>query len=242
MIDSSALDDPVGEALRSRHLHLSRRVGQAVTYLPEVATFVAVEGDPSSARTWNDVAELLGPGGFADMFSATATPPPHWEPVFEVAGRQMVGPEASGRCRALGVRGDIVDRGGRDDIVDLGVRDVPEMLELTALTTPGPFGPRTHELGTYIGVRENGVLVAMAGERLRPPGWTEISAVCTRAESRGRGYASRLVDELVSRILARGDRPFLHTVDENVGAIALYERLGFTTRTHVTFRGFRVPS
>ncbi|MGX1315018.1 putative GNAT family acetyltransferase [Streptomyces calvus] len=83
--------------------------------------------------------------------------------------------------------------------------------------------------------------MAMAGERLKPPGWTEISAVCTAPEARGRGHAARLVAALVARIVARGERPFLHVAEANTGAIALYERLGFTTRRKVTFRGFRTP-
>jgi predicted GNAT family acetyltransferase len=116
-------------------------------------------------------------------------------------------------------------------IVDLNVSHVQEMLALTELTKPGPFGRRTPELGSYLGVREAGQLVAMAGERLRLPEYTEISAVCTHPDYRGRGYAGSLVSALMQRITGRDETPFLHVRTENVGARRLYERLGFDTRT-----------
>ena len=101
------------------------------------------------------------------------------------------------------------------------------MIELTALTKPGPFGPRTHELGTYVGIRDGGKLVAMAGERLKVPGYTEVSAVCTHPDHLGKGYARVLMKEVMRAIRERGETPFLHVRGDNARAIALYERLGF---------------
>ncbi|MET9865354.1 GNAT family N-acetyltransferase [Streptomyces sp. NPDC006386] len=230
--DIAVLEDPVGESLRGRHTGFARRLGRAATYVPEVGTFSAV-CPAADAADWADLAELLGRGGLADLFSSRATPPPDWEPVFVMEGRQMIWP-GGGRP---GLTRAETDTG----VVELGAADVPEMLDLTARAQPGPFWPRTHELGTYLGIRAQGRLVAMAGERLRPPGWTEISAVCTAPEARGKGHAARLVNALAARVLSRGERPFLHVVETNTAAIALYERLGFESRKQVTFRGFRTP-
>lgn len=219
----TSLDHPVAESLRTRHAHLARRLGDAVTYDTDVATFADVGTD------WAALAELLGPGRMADLFSSEATPPADWEPMFELAGLQLIfAGDAPGASSV--------------PIVDLGEADYPAMRALIDATRPGPFWPRTPELGTYLGVRDDdGTLVAMAGERLQPPGWTEISAVCTLPSARGQGLAGALVGELVRRIHARGDRPFLHLAEANRAALRVYERLGFVTRRQVVFRGFRTP-
>ncbi len=231
--DDPVLDDPVGRSLAGPHAHLARRLRRAATYVTDVATFSSVSADPDAAD-WADLAELLGPGAFADMFNCPALPPPDWEPVFTLEGRRLIRPGGADPEPGPGPGPDT-------GVLELGVADVPEMLDLVARTAPGPFRPRTRELGTYLGIRVDGALVAMAGERLRPPGWTEISAVCTAPEARGKGHAARLVGALAARIAARGERPFLHVAEANTGAIALYERLGFKTQGQVTFRGFRTP-
>jgi ribosomal protein S18 acetylase RimI-like enzyme len=116
------------------------------------------------------------------------------------------------------------------EAVRLGPDDVPEILDLVARTEPGPFLKRTIDLGTYLGIRDRGRLIALAGERLRPPGWTEISAVCTDPAYRGRGLATRLVRAVAAGIRERGDIPFLHAAADNADAIRLYESIGFTLR------------
>jgi predicted GNAT family acetyltransferase len=127
----------------------------------------------------------------------------------------------------------IAPQAGDPTIVELGDADAPEMVALAQLTEPGPFLPRTHTMGHFIGVRINGHLVAMAGERMQFPGFTEVSGVCTHPEFRGRGLARRLSSIVANAIQRRGDQPFLHAWATNHAAISLYESLGFELRAAV---------
>ncbi|MEM1264497.1 MAG: GNAT family N-acetyltransferase [Pseudomonadota bacterium] len=115
----------------------------------------------------------------------------------------------------------------------LGPNDAAAMQALVTLTEPGPFRPQTHRLGTYLGIKRDGRLVAMAGERLKPSGYTEISAVCVHPECRGQSLARTLVAELVRRILRRSEVPFLHLYETNTPALTLYESMGFEQRRRV---------
>jgi predicted GNAT family acetyltransferase len=119
------------------------------------------------------------------------------------------------------------------DVSALTEADAPEMLALARLTRPGPFSTATHRLGDFIGVKQDGRLVAMAGERMKPDGFSEVSGVCTHPDHRGRGYAAGLMRLVTRRILARGETAFLHAYATNNGAIALYEALGFRHRATV---------
>jgi ribosomal protein S18 acetylase RimI-like enzyme len=123
--------------------------------------------------------------------------------------------------------------------IEHGPADVLEMVELATMTKPGPFATRTHEMGTYLGIRKDGKLVAMAGERLKLPGYTEISAVCTHPDHQGQGYAGFLMTILAERIRERGEVPFLDVKLENTRAIQLYERLGFRKRHLYHYAVFR---
>ncbi len=216
------LDNAFWHSLSGDHAALAERVGRAARYRPEVSVFAGLEATDDE-RAWADAARLVGPGGRIVTAGVTA-PPAGWENTFSLNGVQMV---------ATALRGE-----PDPEAVRLGPADVPEMLDLIARTDPGPFRERTIELGTYLGIRHDGALVAMAGERLSPPGWTEISAVCTDPAYRGRGLAARLVRAVAAGIEARGRTPFLHAAAENVNAIRLYEKLGFTARRSIVFAGF----
>ncbi|MFI9011078.1 GNAT family N-acetyltransferase [Actinosynnema sp. NPDC053489] len=223
---SSPLDNPALASLTGPHARFAERHGQVLRYHPDVSTFVALPDRPD-ADVWSDVAALAGPGGIVPITTPHA-PPADWEVVDRLDAVQLV---------QDGVRGveDV-------EAVRLGAADVPEMLDLVERTRPGPFRPRTVEMGTYLGIRRGGALVAMAGERLHPPGWTEISAVCTDPAHRGRGLGTRLVLAVTAGIHARGDRALMHAAAANTGAIRLYESLGFRLRKRFVIAVLRVPA
>lgn len=125
----------------------------------------------------------------------------------------------------------LADREPGAGIVRLDESDAPAMLDLATRTRPGPFMSRTHTLGTFWGIKENGKLAAMAGERMKLPGYTEVSGVCTDPVFRGRGYAALLTHHVATQILARNETPILHAFAENTGAIRVYEKLGFAIRS-----------
>jgi ribosomal protein S18 acetylase RimI-like enzyme len=213
------LDNPGWHALTGAHASLGERVGSAARYEPDVAAFCAL-ADDATAAAWDNLRELVGGGGPAVLARNGLDVPEGWAVDFTIPCRQMVLPDGAGH-----------DGGSpREPLLVLDPNDVPEMLALVERTRPGPFARRTIELGSYLGVRDNGTLVAMAGERMHPPGYTEISAVCTDADQRGRGLASHLVRTLVRSIRSRGETPFLHLTMENETAHRLYDALGFETR------------
>ncbi|MGY1577846.1 GNAT family N-acetyltransferase [Streptomyces sp. MN13] len=220
------LDHPARAALTGPHAHFAERHGRILRYPVDVTPWLALPDEPD-ARDWADLAALAGPGGEVPLLGYRGPVPDDWEITFRMPGVQYVD-------AGLAAAPD-------PEAVPLGPADVPEMLDLVARTRPGPFLPRTIELGDYLGIRRDGVLVAMAGERLRPPGWTEISAVCTDPVVRGEGLATRLILAVAHGIRERGETPFLHTGADNTGAIRLYESLGFRLRRTTAFLSARVP-
>jgi GNAT superfamily N-acetyltransferase len=218
-VEEAVLDDPVYAALCGAHARFAQVRGRARRYPADVAPFLALPFPPS-AQDWQDATDLVPPGTYAAVRDSGAELPLAWQALGSFDLVQMIGERVTGRdC---------------PEAIPLGPADVPEMLELVAQTEPGPFFTRTIELGDYLGIRSDGELVAMAGERFQLDGWTEISAVCTRSDHRGRGLASQLVGALTAAIGRRSQRVFLHAMSTNTGAIRLYEALGFRVRQTAT--------
>lgn len=210
--DLGPLADPVGESLLGAHARFALRRGRVSRYDPEVSIFYA-HPEELTAQDWDDLAALAGPGGTVGLRGRCSPIPEGWTLLrtFRLVMYSGVGLETHADAEAL----------------VLGPADVDDMLALVAQAQPGPFARRTIELGRYLGLRDaDGKLVAMAGERMRPPGWGEISAVATAPHARGQGLAERLIRAVGAHIVARGDTPFLHTTADNP-ARRLYERLGF---------------
>ena len=220
------LDNATWTSLTGPHRRFAQRLGTAARYLPDVSPFLALV-DHRDQQCWSDAAELVGPGQRFTVAGPGVTAPAGWASSPVGGGVQLV---------------DV----GLEKVADpqahrLGPDDVPEMLDLVARTRPGPFAIRTVELGCYLGIRHGGALVAMAGERMHPPGWTEISAVCTDSSYRGRGFGRRLVSAVGAVIAERGDRVFLNASAANTGAIRLYESIGFRLRMRTDLVTVTVP-
>ena len=222
--DRAALDRPVWSALTSGHSALAESTALARRYPAAIAPFAAVSEDSDAA--WSELADLAKDDIAAIVSLASLGTIRGLDAQFSLVIRQMVA-------------ASVVEAGEDAAVETLDHRDIPAMLELTAVTKPGPFLARTHELGRYIGIRDGQRLAAMAGERMHLDGFTEISAVCVHPDYRGRGYAQILMGNLMKAIAGRGETPILHVLDDNQGAILLYERLGFMTRTTLRFTVLR---
>lgn len=213
------LDNAVWHSLVGAHEGWAEAVGSARRYRADTSVFAALPDRPGP-DDWADLARLVGPDGDAVLFRAAVERPPGWVCTWELPGVQLVAPPGLGRPA--------------DDVVPLTAADRDEATALVTATRPGPWRPRTIELGRYVGIRRGGRLVALAGERLRPGGHVELSAVCTATEARGQGLASRLVLHLVAGIEADGAVPFIQAAADNHPAVRLYEALGFRHRREVT--------
>jgi ribosomal protein S18 acetylase RimI-like enzyme len=211
---SPALERPVWDALAGRQRELAVGGDRARRFAPDIGLLAAARDD--SPESLSELAALVPAGGSLLLLQAGAIAlPAGTVAVSTAAGVQMIGggPAAAPR---------------RDPrVVRLTAADAPAMLELATLTKPGPFAARTPALGEYWGIVEGGALIAMAGERMKHDGFTEVSGVCTHPDTRGRGLARLLSTWVSARIAARGEIPYLHAYASNTAAIALYRSLGF---------------
>ena len=219
MTEARLLDRPVWNALNSGWAALAEGDDRARRLSPDYGPFGAAAG--GSKEELDALAALVPAGGELWIVEREGVPVPAQA---TVARRgvlsQMIVERFTPKRRPI-------------EAIELGDADAAEMQALAALTRPGPFGRLTHRLGGFVGVRHEGRLVAMAGERMRIDGFCEVSGVCTHPEAQGRGLAGALMSIVCERMLARGETPFLHSYAHNAGAIGLYESLGFRYRATI---------
>lgn len=220
--NAHVLDNPIWNALQTGNSILAQGSTQVRYFPAAIAPFAAMP--QLTEEGWLQLQAADRPEG--DVFILFGTQqmavPAAWKvlatlPLFQMVYTAKDAPEVARRTT----------------LVPLTATDVPAMLELTQLTNPGPFRSHTRDFGHYYGVKEEGRLVAMTGRRLQPLPYHEVSAVCTHPDFLGRGYAAQLVAAQVQLILEEGGIPFLHVKEDNTGAIRLYEKLGFVTRTSI---------
>jgi ribosomal protein S18 acetylase RimI-like enzyme len=226
---TTVLDNAVWHALTGPQSSFAEAHPQARRYRIDVAPFAGLD-DVADPQAWADLELLSGRGGSVVVTGPHIPVPPGWKVVADIHAAQLVD---------TGV--DAQPTNPPPDLVRLGQADVPEMLDLVERTQPGPFLPKTVELGGYIGIRRGGRLIAMAGHRMQPPGWIEVSAVCTDPDHRGQGLARRVLGALTADIHGAGRRAFLHVTHANTNAIALYKSLGFAHRADVHFLVLQAP-
>jgi len=216
------LDRPIWSALTTRQQALAEGGALARRYPPAVTPFADLAD--MSAKSFAALGALMSPSEITVLFTPDAVAAPEiFKTLLAETGEQLIGTPAEFSLPGV-------------EPVTLGDGDVADMMALTELTKPGPFSARTHELGTFLGIRVDGNLVAMAGERMKPADYTEITAVCVHPSHRGRGYGQALLGAIARQIVARGEIPFLHVFSNNASAIALYRRQGMEIRRrfHVT--------
>ena len=216
------LDHPIWNALTTRQQTLAEGGALARRYPPAIAPFAAMAD--MSAQSFAALGALMTGSDVVVLFTPDpVNAPAELKVLLAETGEQMIGTPAESSI-------------GGAEIITLGAEDAAAMVELTKLTNPGPFTLRTQELGTFLGIRIDGQLVAMAGERMKPVNYTEITAVCVHPDYRGRGYAQLLLGAVAKGITARGEIPVLHVFSHNHSAIALYRRQGMEIRRrlHVT--------
>ena len=216
------LDRPIWSALTTRQRDLAEGSARAWRFPPAIGPFADLVD--MSAQSFAELGAIMSGSEIAVLFTPEAvTAPDDFKILLADTGEQMIGTPAESAISGV-------------EIVTLGTADVPDMLALVELTKPGPFGLRTHELGTFLGIRIDGQLVAMTGERMKPGNYTEMTAVCVHPSHRGHGYAQALLGAVARQIVVRGEIPFLHVFSSNASAIALYRRQGMEIRRrlHVT--------
>ena len=212
------LDNPIYYALTSGHSHLAKGINEVKYHAEDITAFAGLKDN--SQENLNTLYQISPAESLFVFFAKIPVEiPAQWKLLTQIDMFQFI------------FRGKDIPTNGTNDITDLDLAHVAEMTDLVELTKPGPFLAKTIELSNYTGIFTEGKLAAMAGHRFFPNPYREVSAVCTHPDHLGKGYAFKILQEQIKRILLRSEIPFLHVRNDNEGAIKLYQKLGFEIRT-----------
>jgi ribosomal protein S18 acetylase RimI-like enzyme len=211
-LPEALFSNPVWHALHGPHRHLAIVEGSACRYPADVSPFAAIAAP--AGRALDELRLLLAAEESVWIVDYGRTVP----------GLNVVD---SLDCVQMVLPADVEPPPQSDEVLPLTAASAHEMVTLTDAAFPGFFRSRTYRMGSYCGVRVDGELVAMGGERLRLEGYPELSGICTLPAHRGKGFASDVIGHLVRRHRRDGLRSWLHVGTPNTRAIGLYESLGF---------------
>lgn len=224
------LDSPIWTALTTKQAQHAQSSALARRFPPEMTLLGALAAN--TAMAFDSLAQLIQRDAVTLYFTSAPQIPAGWEILRAVELHQMVQETETPPPNPQG--------SAAPEVIELTPADIPEMSTVYVATRTGrTLCPRIQKLGQFLGVREEGKLVAMGGLRLHLPGYREITTVATLPEREGRGYATAIVRSLIERIRSRGDRPFLTVRTDNTRAIEIYRRLGFKERTLLYSRTIR---
>ncbi len=217
--DHHKLDNPVWYSLAETHQPFSVDYTIARFYHPDYCPFGGFEATDNISNQVDEYATLV------DNFYVVGNKP-------QLSDRLALHKELV--CLQM-IIDNKIDIELKEEVILLTNEHANALFQLVNLVQPGYFKTKTALLGNYFGIFKGEELVAVAGERMKMHDYTEVSAIVTHPNYTGLGYAKQLIAHAVNNIFDQGSIPYLHVVEANMGAIKLYEKLGFVTRRKMSF-------
>lgn len=217
--EDNKLDNPVWHSLSETHQIFSVDYSGIKFYHPDYCPFGGFDISDNISKYIDEYSTL------ADNFFIVGDKP-------ELSNRLVLKKELV--CLQM-IINDKIDIETKEDIIALSNQHTDALFQLVTLVQPGYLKKKTALLGNYFGIFKNGQLISVTGERMKMNDFVEVSAIVTHPDHTGLGYAKQLIAHTINNIFNQSKTPYLHVAETNIGAIRLYEKLGFSTRRKMSF-------